>query len=105
MESHFLTWLIVFIRLQHHCQMLPNARELECDIFALCSKRENKIISLLRDKLLKHKTISESVYKEILSTGSTPGSYCMVCLYAPSLFVSFGVLAAMLRTMEKHLAI
>ena len=39
----------------------------------LCTKRENKLIRFLRDKLLNDKAISESVYRELLSTGSTPG--------------------------------
>ena len=39
----------------------------------LCAKRENKLIRFLRDKLLKDKVFSECVYRELLSTGSTPG--------------------------------
>ena len=48
-------------------------KKLDCDMLDLCAKRENKLIRFLRDKLLKDKAISESVHREILSTGSTPG--------------------------------
>ena len=48
-------------------------KKLDCDMLDLCTKRENKLICFLRDKLLKEKAISESVYRELLSTGSTPG--------------------------------
>ena len=48
-------------------------KKLDCDMLDLCTKRENKLIRFLRDKLLKEKAISESVYRELLSTGSIPG--------------------------------
>ena len=48
-------------------------KKLDCDMLDLCTKRENKLIRFLRDELLNDKAISESVYRELLSTGSTPG--------------------------------
>ena len=48
-------------------------KELDCDMLDLFATRENRIIRFLRDILLKDKAISESVYRELLSTGSNLG--------------------------------
>ena len=47
--------------------------QLNTDSLEICQKRENKLIRLLRDNLLKNKYITEEVYRELFPSGSTPG--------------------------------
>ncbi len=48
-------------------------KKLDIDMLDLCLKRENKLIRFLRDKLLKQKSITNDVYKDLFQSGSTPG--------------------------------
>ena len=43
--------------------------QLDTDILELCQKRENKLVRLLRDNLLKKKYITEEVYRESFPSG------------------------------------
>ena len=47
--------------------------KLDCDPLDLCQKRENRLIRFLRDSLLKNKAIPQDVYRELFTSGSTPG--------------------------------
>ena len=46
---------------------------LDSDALEVCLKREGKLVRFLRDTLLKKKLISDEVYRELFSSGSTPG--------------------------------
>ena len=47
--------------------------KLDSDALELCLKRENELIRLLRDKILKESRISEEVYQQLCSSGNTHG--------------------------------
>lgn len=47
--------------------------KLECDPLELCQKRENRLIRFLRDTLLSEKAIPQEIYRELFTSGSTPG--------------------------------
>ena len=45
-------------------------KKLDIDMLDLCLKRENKLIRFLREKLLKQKSITNDVYKDLFQSGS-----------------------------------
>ena len=46
---------------------------IDADILDLCIKREGQLIRIRKDTLLKHRTISETIYNSLLPQGSKPG--------------------------------
>ena len=48
-------------------------KRLDVDMLDLCIKRKRQLIRVLRDTLVKNKSISESVYHDLSPQGSKPG--------------------------------
>ena len=48
-------------------------KKLDCDMLNICQKREGKLIRFLRDTLQKQKSITDEVYRDLFTSGSTPG--------------------------------
>ena len=46
---------------------------LDIDALDICLKKESNLVRFLRDTLLKRKLISDEVYRDLFSSGSTPG--------------------------------